>query len=168
MFEPEFSPDKFRALMLYAAHRARESGDRWFGAVKLNKILYYSDFLCYQRHGRPITGAHYQKLEEGPAPKELLREREHLIAQGLAQVTPVQVFNYVQHRLVPTAPSIAADEHFDEHEIAVIDEVIRELEPLTAAEVSEMSHREMGWRGALLKEEIPYETAFLAPLPYES
>ena len=168
MYTPEYSAEKFRGLMLYAAHRARKSRDRWFGAVKLNKILFYCDFISYQRYGHPITGATYQKLEEGPAPKELLREREHLVNEGLATVTPVQVFNYVQHRLVPTSKSVNPNDYFDEREIAVINEVITELEHLTAAEVSEMSHREMGWRAARMQEEIPYDAAILAPFPYES
>lgn len=168
MHSPTYYPDKFKGLILYAAHRARKSKDQWFGAVKLNKILYFCDFIAYQRYGEPITGATYQKLSEGPAPKELLKARRELIADELVKLKPTRVFNYVQHRLVPTQKTVSPSDHFKEHEIEVIEEVIEALGPMTAAEVSELSHNEMGWRIAEMYEDIPYETALLAPWPQES
>ncbi len=168
MHSPDYSPSKFKGLILYAAHRARETEDQWFGAVKLNKILYFSDFISYQRQGRSITGATYQKLSEGPAPRELLQARDQLIGDELARINPTQVFNYVQHRLVPTANEIDPADYFDATEAQIIDEVIDALSSMTAAQVSELSHNEMGWRIADMHETIPYETALLAPWPQES
>ena len=63
----EFEPDKFRELIVYICKKSE--GDPTFGAVKLNKILYYADFAAYRILGKPITGAQYQKLREGPAPQ---------------------------------------------------------------------------------------------------
>lgn len=63
--------EKFRELILYVANMSRNDPD--FGAVKLNKILYYADFRAYRELGRPISGAAYRKLSEGPAPRQLLR-----------------------------------------------------------------------------------------------
>ena len=76
MYEPTFNPDKFRGLILYAAHRARQYEDPFFGAVKLNKTLFFSDFFGFRQLGRSITGATYQKLSEGPAPRQLVDERQ--------------------------------------------------------------------------------------------
>lgn len=64
----KFDESKFKELVLYIA--TNTSRDPTVGAVELNKILYYSDFIAYKRLGRPITGAAYQKLSEGPAPRQ--------------------------------------------------------------------------------------------------
>lgn len=163
MYEPTFDPDKFQGVMLYASGRALNDGDQYFGAVKLNKLLYYADFISFQRHSTPITGATYQKLREGPAPKELLRQRDILVDSQKAEIKPVRVFNYVQNRLLPKT-DIEPSNWFSDDEIAIIDEVIAEFKGKTAAQVSEMSHKEAGWVMAKEGEVIPYETALLDPI----
>lgn len=50
--------DKLRELVLYVC--TASEGDESFGSVKLNKLLFYSDFLSYLQHGIPITGQEYQ------------------------------------------------------------------------------------------------------------
>lgn len=163
MYLPTFDPEKFQNLMLYASDRAVKDGDQYFGAVKLNKLLYYVDFISFQRFGTPITGATYQKLREGPAPRELLRQREILVDTGKAEIKPFRVFNYVQNRLLPTS-TVVPSKWFSPDELTVIDEVIAEFEGMTAAQVSEMSHKEAGWVMADEGEVIPYETALLDPI----
>jgi hypothetical protein len=50
----------------------RSEGDEPFGAVKLNKLLFYADFFAYVKFGECITGQEYQKLAQGPAPRRML------------------------------------------------------------------------------------------------
>ena len=64
---------RFRELIVYISQRSAE--DPHFGAVKLNKILYHSDFRAYERFGVPLTGVCYFRLKAGPAPKALLPVR---------------------------------------------------------------------------------------------
>ena len=63
--------EKLKELILLLA-RASE-GDPNFGTVKLNKELFYSDFLAYRLFGKAITGHEYIALELGPGPKHKLR-----------------------------------------------------------------------------------------------
>jgi hypothetical protein len=37
----------------------KDESDAIFDKAKLNKILFYSDFLAYFRTGKPITGQRY-------------------------------------------------------------------------------------------------------------
>lgn len=161
MYKPEYVAQKFRNLMLYLAHLSRE--DPHFGAVKLNKLLYYCDFIAFSRLGKPITGADYQKLTEGPAPVPMVLERKHLIDQGLAKLEHRRYFRYVQQRLVPDGDQSALAEEFTREEIGIISEVHEAMLPMTAREASETSHRELGWILAELHANIPYETAVLGP-----
>ena len=61
--------EKLRELILYVSTLSEY--DPNFGATKLNKLLFYTDFLAYQKFGSAITGQEYQALPQGPAPKRL-------------------------------------------------------------------------------------------------
>lgn len=163
MYKPKFKSRKFRNLMLYLAYLCRE--DPYFGAVKLNKMLYYCDFIAFSRLGEPITGASYQKLSEGPAPRLLLRERNRLIEAEEAKLELRPYFAYVQQRLVPIPEDQShLEKEFSSEEIGVITEVHRAMLHMTARDASELSHREVGWILAYPGEIIPYEMAAAVPV----
>ncbi len=156
-----FDEAKFRELVLYISEKSAE--DPRFGAVKLNKILYYSDFEAYRRLGTPISGATYRKLSEGPAPLEMLPQRQVLIDSGDIAMEHRPYFAGVQQRVVPQRKAKAA--LFSPAELAIVDETIAALWHMTAREASDFSHRELGWLAAAYGEAIPYETAWLSPEP---
>jgi hypothetical protein len=156
----QFSYDetKFTEMVLYIADRLRD--DRAGGATKLNKVLYFADFVHVRRHGRPISGAEYQKLAQGPAPRRLRPVRDRLVAAGDAEVVVEDFLGHDLHRLVPRRdadPSV-----FDAEELATIDKVLADLVDMTAKQVSDLSHEETGWRLCELGETIPYQMAFVS------
>ena len=159
MYEPTFDSEKFRELVLHVSDQSRD--DPWFGAVKLNKILYFCDFLAYARFLRPMTGATYVKLQEGPVPREFLRERRALLDEGLAGMEFQRVFKYMQQRLVPVKTGHVLSSMFDDGERSIVSRVLEFFGPLSGKEASDISHREMGWILADDKEVIPYESALL-------
>ena len=161
----EFSETKFRELVLYISEKSVD--DPRFGAVKLNKILYFSDFEAYRRLGQSITGATYRKLSEGPAPREMLPQREVMLDSGDIAMEHRPYFAGVQQRVVPRRD--IRTEMFRPDELAVVDETIEALWHMTAREASDFSHRELGWLAAAPGEEIPYDTAWLSaePVPQE-
>ena len=163
-FVPTFDGEKFRRLLLYIAYKTMD--DTTFGAVKLNKVLYYSDFEAYRRLGNPITGATYQKLAEGPAPRELLQERNTLVREGDVEIEAVPVFTgmTVHHLTAPRQPDITV---FKDGELLIVNNVIEWARGKTAREISDFSHQEPGWALAQESEDIPYFTAWLSADPVE-
>ena len=161
----DFDLERFKELIVYIVERAEL--DPSFGAVKLNKILYYSDFDAYRLLGEPITGATYRKLQAGPAPKELLFARDELIEEGRVRPESRRYFNRVQKRL-SLAEGVTSDiEMFSPDERAIIDSVIDFLRPMSARQASDYSHREPGWVLAADGDVIPYESAFLSADPID-
>lgn len=79
-----YDESKFTEMLLYVA--ARLADDRAGGATKLNKVMYFADFAHVRRHGRPISGAEYFKLENGLAPRRLVPVRQRLIAADGAEL----------------------------------------------------------------------------------
>lgn len=159
--EPEFNEAKFRELILFIAQEC--SGDPYFGSVKLNKILYFSDFYAYRKLGQAITGAVYQNLTEGPAPRKLLPIRRALLEEKAITMEDRHFFNRVQRRIVPLRQ--ANLELFTDEELAIVREVIEALNGQSARDVSELSHAEIGWQLVGQYETIPYRTAWLSPEP---
>jgi len=147
---------KLKELILYISARCFDH--RKYGATKLNKILFFSDFIAYERFGKPITGEEYFKLPKGPAPRYLVPVREEMMAAHDLDIALIEVFGRTQERPVPLRkPNL---ELFEPREISLVDEVIEALKDKNAEEVSELSHYFVGWKLAAEKEIIPYHSVF--------
>ncbi len=148
---------KFRELVLYLA--AKSESDPAYGATKLNKLLFFCDFLSYRTMGRSITGSRYQKLDFGPAPKRLLPVQQEMLEAGDCAIQRRDYFGRKQQRLLALRdPDLSC---FSGEEVALIDRVVEELRGNSASEVSQLSHRFIGWQAAAMGEDIPYETVFV-------
>lgn len=156
-----YNEEKLTELVLYVALRTQADGTA--GATKLNKYLYFSDFAAVRRLGHPITGAEYQKLPHGPAPRRLRPIRDRLVHAGEARLEKrPDAFGRVHHDLIPQREP--RTDLFTAEELELVDEMIETLRHLSAKEVSDLSHDEAGWQLVAERETIPYELAFvLAP-----
>ena len=161
----KFDRERFKELIVYVVERCQD--DPAFGAVKLNKILYYADFDTYRLLGTPISGATYRKLQAGPAPRELLMARDELIAERRIRQESRPYFNRRQRRLVLEEGEGANAETFSAQEREIIDSAIAFLWPMSAREASDYAHRELGWSLAAEREVIPYQSAFLSADPMD-
>ena len=148
---------RFRELIVYVSRKCED--DPTFGAVKLNKILFHSDFRAYERFGEPLTGMGYFRLDKGPAPRALLPIRQELETERAIEVRKVQVGAWTQDRT--HALRDAYLDHFSGDELRLIDEVVEELWGKSAEEVSEGSHG-VAWATRANRESIPYEAVFLS------
>ena len=151
-------------LILYISDKC--AGDRMFGAIKLNKILWWSDFLAYAQHGKPITGVPYQRLGRGPAPKRLLPIRDALVERHDAVVQSHRMLGgLVQDRVVSLRePNL---ELFTASQIDLVNQVIGALWGKSAREVSHLSHGK-AWEIAGDGDGIPYEAVFLSDDPVDA
>jgi hypothetical protein len=156
------SDEKLGELILYISQKS--AFDEYFGATKLNKVLYFSDFIAYRNWDKPITGAEYFHLPQGPAPRRLVPVRSKLIAEEALIIQPVVlVQGWTQHRPVNLRePDL---EIFSAREIALVDQVIDKLRGVTATGVSNLSHLELGWKLTRPGETIEYGTVFLSDAP---
>lgn len=153
----DYDERKFAELVLYVAAGLEKDGAG--GATKLNKALYFSEFAHMRAAGRPITGAEYQRLGRGPAPRRLVPVREALINSGAAELADEVHLGYIQKRLVPRRkPDLTL---FDPGELRIVDQVLHELRLHSGTSASHLSHDEMGWQMVADNETIPYESAYL-------
>jgi hypothetical protein len=156
--EPPFDSEKLEHLVLYLA--ARSFDDPHFTNAKLNRLLFYADFMAYAVHGAPITGAPYVRQQAGPAPQGMAQIRERLARQGRAVNVVRPHYAYEQKRLVPLRE--ADLNRFTARELELINRVVELLRDGDAVPISEWSHLETGWRLAHVGQPIPYCAAFLS------
>lgn len=151
------SRQRLRQLILFISDRCRKSSK--FGAVKLNKILFYSDFNSFAKHGKPITNIPYQKRPFGPVPSVYEEVRDEMIADKEIDLVNEGLPPYIRQHVVPLEEA-NIDAYFEPHVIALVDEVIQTLADLSVSEVSELSH-DFAWQIAGDYELIPYEAVFI-------
>ena len=156
-----FNELKFRELLLYVASRCE--GDANFGAIKLNKMLFLADFTAYAYLGESISGAEYEALELGPAPRLLKPIRDDMVKNNDIVVREQTRFGYAQHRVIPLRdPDLTL---FSGAEIALVDHIIEVFREDTGKDLSELTHGMYGWQIAQYKEVIPYSSVFLSNEP---
>ena len=148
--------EKFKALVLYVCAKSEKYEE--FGAVKLNKILYYSDVTAYRRHGTPITGETYVKRQRGPAPKRILPAQNELVSEGKLIVRDKPYYPDTKREfIVKEQPDISG---FSPEEISLIDYMVEAInQSFTATEISNITHDDV-WEILELGEEIPYHAIF--------
>ncbi|MBJ7612870.1 MAG: hypothetical protein DLM71_04930 [Chloroflexi bacterium] len=149
---------KLRELILYIAERSLD--DPHMGSLKLNKLLFKSDFGAYLHLGAPITGHPYFKLPLGPAPRHLVDVRNGMIRDGILRIDKEDVgAETPMDRYVPLRS--ADTSLFSGEQLGFVDGVLEALSNTSGTAASEETHLHMGWKLASAEENIPYETAFL-------
>jgi hypothetical protein len=155
----QFDQGRLSELVLYIARKG--AGDRRLGKTKLVKLLAYADFEAYARLGDSITGDVYQKLEHGPAPRDLPGTIAMLELDGDLVEEPASFWGRTQKRYA--AKRDAAVNRFSAEELALVDEIIARFWDMNAREISDASHRDFaGWDMVDHYEDIPYRTALIS------
>jgi Protein of unknown function (DUF4065) len=149
--------DKFRELVLFLCSRSEV--DPRFGATKLNKLLFYCDFLAYVQLGKAITGHLYQRLPHGPAPQKMVPIMKRMITTRQLAIQARDHFGRTQK--TPIALRKANLDQFSSAEIALVTEVLDSLRSKNARGISSLSHQFAGWKLAKDREVIRYEVALV-------
>ena len=156
------SDEKLGEMLLHIAQKS--ANDPKFGAVKLNKLVFFSDCVSFIRTGKTITGSKFMRLGKGPVPRRLVPVRDQLVAEKRAAIQKkLLVSGWEQDRLI-ALESPKLDSLFTAGEVALVDNLIEEFRDHTAEEISDFSHRMPAWNIAEDREEIPIESAFILSL----
>lgn len=147
MAEQRFDREKFKRLVQYIAFKAGKRD--WFGATKLNKVLWFADARLYNETGRSITGETYIRQKFGPVPRDMMPARAELVSAGLLRVVQEGQLT----RLVSEREPDMSD--FSRDELRTIDYWIEHIDKdHTAETISEETH-DVAWEIAGMGEEMP-------------
>lgn len=142
---------RLKNIMLYVLERCQ---DVW--CTKMNKLLFYIDFLSYRERGFAMTGLSYRAIEFGPVPERWDRVYSEFseIVQDLKQAG-----DFVGSMLRANA-SVEKGVLSDD-DMRIIDIVCAAFGNKTSREMSKISHNEDAWiNRQSSREHIPYSEAF--------
>ena len=146
--------DKFEPLVHFIINECKKFPER-LGAVRLNKVLWYSDLASYLQFGDTITGEEYVKREMGPVPKTILATLDKLEKDGRIEVKErthiYDPIKYISKRRPDTTLLTKKDCELSK---SLLNIVLGK----TASEISDSTHEEI-WQAADIGEEIPMYTA---------
>ncbi|MBF4509335.1 MAG: DUF4065 domain-containing protein [Aeromicrobium sp.] len=123
--------------------------------TKLNKLLFYADFLHHRRFDHSISGARYVRMQYGPVPADFYALQAHLVDSASIDERPSTTGECAGTIFVALRPADMAV--FTETESQVLAEVAAHFRGWSAKRISEFSHEEPAWLEAENRETIPYE-----------
>ena len=147
----QLSLTRLKNVMLFVLERSDEV---W--TTKMNKLLFYIDFMAYRERGMAITGLSYRAIDFGPGPER--GERVYSQFDEVRQETRA-VGDFEGNVL--TADVKADKSVFSAEELELMERVCRELGGCSSRMLSDMSHQEKGWiENHQQHAMIPFEDAF--------
>jgi uncharacterized phage-associated protein len=150
----ELDVAKLRDMICFFAGKGRDS----LGKTKLMKLLYYSDFGFYAKHGKSISGATYTKYPRGPVPEDALRELPKMVADRVLEQKIVNVGGYAQesHLLVDNCGPY----NLSRDEVAYLEHIWKKWGQKSVSAIVTASHEDPPWKAVDMYEEIPYSLAY--------
>ena len=149
-FAPQ-STARLKNLLLYIIEQMGEVFQ-----TKMNKVLFYIDFLSYRERGMAISGLAYNALDFGPVP-----QRWDRVYSAFDEIAPQPKLVHEQESTALTASVEADMTFFSDQERKIIDTVCAKMKKMSAHDISELSHKELAWQRYLHQvETIPYIEAF--------
>jgi Protein of unknown function (DUF4065) len=156
---------RLKELILYISQRSADM-DR-FGLIKLNKVLWRSDFWAFKERGVPVTGRAYPRLALGPAPVEMRPLLAEMTQDGLLEWSSESFgFDPGGQEIIERRPIALVDpvlRWFSADDIGYVDAAIEYYRPMTGIETSDDSHG-MAWKSREDLDAMPYEAVFLSDL----
>jgi uncharacterized phage-associated protein len=134
------------------------------GKTKLNKILWFADCAAWRSHGRTITGLNeYVKLQYGPVPPRIDMALSYLGREGRADLVHQYVGPYIRLSYRPLVEP-QQNNHIAPLDRQILDDVIEAVRPMTAFDVSELSHDAL-WHATPYGQKISVAAAAVQHTP---
>ncbi len=112
--------------------------------TKVNKLLFYSDFLNYKRTGTSMTGLTYKAIPFGPVPVDFEKLFEEMYTDDMVDIEQVLINYDYAEKLIPTMQF--NEDLFNEIELKVLEDISSKFDGKNTNEIVEISHNEDAWK----------------------
>ncbi len=129
--------------------------------VRMNKLLFYCDFLHFKRYGLSITGYKYQAIQMGPVPFRYDAIYDMLTQENIIDFVIEEIDNTPVDK--PIAIESFDKKLFNENELNIMADVYSRFKDVSTDELIEVSHKEKGWveenkkKGMISYQKYAYE-----------
>ena len=155
---PQEKKDKFKQILLYILKKV--GGKPNIGMTALYKILYFIDFDYYEKYEDQLMGLVYLKNHYGPTPLLFGNLIKEMLKNGEVEEIKSKFYEFPQIKYLIN-PSIEPDlSILNGQEQEHIDSELARLSDMTAAELTEFSHKDVPWISAIDGKPLDYESVF--------
>jgi putative zinc finger/helix-turn-helix YgiT family protein len=121
--------------------------------IKLNKLLFYTDFLNYKLFGQSITGLTYRAVKYGPVPTDYRNIYTYFSNEEIIESSWLKETNGSAKEVFrPLAECDAG--LFNSHEKIVIEFVIQLFKNTSSWDLVDISHKEQAWIDLHAEKEV--------------
>ena len=113
--------------------------------LKLNKLLFYTDFLHYKNYGTSISGLSYRAIQYGPVPANYDNIYTYLENEQIVRSEWVRLSNG-SAREIFKAESDFETSLFSSQELETINEIIQRFHEISTWDIVDLSHKEKAWK----------------------
>jgi len=114
--------------------------------TKLNKLLFYADFIMYKQSGFSMSGVQYRAIPMGPVPNNFNSIFEYLANKQELDIYYTNFDNGgTGEQFMPNANKTFNKELFTESELQILESVAERFKNTSTNEIIEISHREKAW-----------------------
>ena len=130
--------------------------------TKMNKLLFYTDFLMFKKSCFSISGIRYKAIDMGPVPCNFQSIFEYQVNKNEIDILTTEFpGGYSGEQFVARKDRPFNSDLFSENELAVIEKVATYFKQTSTIDIIELSHLEEAWKkNQKDKSIISYEYAF--------
>ncbi len=148
--------EKFTEMVVYFSEQIQPF------KTKMNKLLFYADFLMFKQSCFSISGVRYKAIDMGPVPNNF-----QSIFEYLANKDEIDIFTtefpqgYTGEQLKARKDRPFNAELFSENELSVLEKVATVFKPTSTNNIIALSHLKKAWKkNEKDRSIISYEYAF--------
>jgi len=142
--------DKLQNLISYIASKVT------LYLTSMNKYLWFIDMISYNKRAISITGLTYMHEQYGPVILSRKYEEISKLEDKYKREDTENKDGSIQSKIVSNNYDLSA---FTDKELKIIDYVINLLKDKSTKEISNLSHKEAGWKNTKRYEKISFEFA---------
>lgn len=129
--------------------------------TKMNKLLFYLDFVHFRNFAQSITGLKYLAHNWGPVPNKYELLFEGLYDEGVINIESTSIENGEAVKFLPSAKHVFDRSVFTQDEMQTLEYVAKRFKNVSAGKIAEISHNELAWLNNIEdKKLISFEYAF--------
>ena len=114
--------------------------------TKMNKLLFYTDFLNFRKTCYSMSGARYRAINMGPVPNNFNSIFEYLANNNDIDICITEFQDNTGEQFKPNKNRKFKPDIFSESELMILEEVEDRFSKTSTSDMIKVSHKEKGWK----------------------
>lgn len=147
--------DKFTEMVVFFARQMKPY------KTKMNKLLFYADFMMFRESCFSISGVRYRAINMGPVPSNFNSVFEYLTNNDDVGIQYVKINDGYGEQFIARKDRPFNNDLFTDDELQILHNVSKRFKKVSTGQIIETSHLEEAWKkNRSGNREISYDFAF--------